>query len=360
MAPIDARYPRPVSRPSPKKIETKLKEKEKTKEKATEKKDQPNGTLDRWAEPNDNNGLAANSTKVSTDFGMVVKGGRSVMTDKYTFGPLNISRNAHKTVTTRNTQFTRFASGLGGGLGAFQLKASGATALRDLRDGFKNGWNRERVDKAIGSSASFASVSANTAKGFKELKDARKQVKDVTQAFRNSVDKQGARWNLHPDMNTAAHMRHQIQTKADDTAKTMAKKFLSAPGDVSFKSLKGIADNKIGWAATNGVTKRITRDGLSAAKLATKTGGRFVPGANVAIAAADTAAFYSKLRDKNASPREKITAGVTAAGSVLAATNIPVVSQVGAAVSTVSSVVGAIKPEHVEKAKNVVKKLKFW
>jgi hypothetical protein len=36
-----------------------------------------------------------------------------------------------------------------------------------------------------------------------------------------------------------------------------------------------------------------------------------------------------------------VTSGITALGSIAAATNIPVVSQVGAAVSTVSSVIGS-------------------
>ncbi len=66
-----------------------------------------------------------------------------------------------------------------------------------------------------------------------------------------------------------------------------------------------------------------------------------MPGVNVAIAAADTAAAYATITDPTASPGKKITSGITAVGSVVAATNIPVVSQVGAAVSTVSSFLGS-------------------
>ncbi|MNU10116.1 hypothetical protein D3C72_2570880 [compost metagenome] len=41
---------------------------------------------------------------------------------------------------------------------------------------------------------------------------------------------------------------------------------------------------------------------------------------------------------------------MTAVGSALAATNIPVVSQIGAAVSIASSVLEVVKPEKVGKA----------
>jgi hypothetical protein len=91
------------------------------------------------------------------------------------------------------------------------------------------------------------------------------------------------------------------------------------------------------------------RTGLGAAKVATKTAGplarmagRFAPGANVAMAALDTANAVATFRDPKASTAAKITSGITALGSIAAATNIPVVSQVGAAVSTVSTIAGAV------------------
>ncbi|MEM7674755.1 MAG: hypothetical protein AAF449_02000 [Myxococcota bacterium] len=56
--------------------------------------------------------------------------------------------------------------------------------------------------------------------------------------------------------------------------------------------------------------------------------GRLVPVMNVGIAALDGAQFVSDLRDPEASVARKITSGVTAGLSTVAATNIPVVSQV--------------------------------
>ncbi|MFL5352373.1 hypothetical protein [Archangium sp.] len=78
------------------------------------------------------------------------------------------------------------------------------------------------------------------------------------------------------------------------------------------------------------------------AKALGKAAGRFAPGVNIAMAAIDTASFVNTLRDPKASVGAKITSGVTALGSIAAATNIPIVSQVGAGVSMVSSFIGGL------------------
>lgn len=93
-----------------------------------------------------------------------------------------------------------------------------------------------------------------------------------------------------------------------------------------------------GGAAARAAGSAVARTG---AKTVARGAGRFVPGVNIAIAALDTAEATATLADPNAGVGKKITSVITAAGSVASATNIPVVSQVGAAVSTVSSFVGA-------------------
>jgi hypothetical protein len=75
----------------------------------------------------------------------------------------------------------------------------------------------------------------------------------------------------------------------------------------------------------------------AAASTGIKAVGRFVPGANVALAAYDTYQAVKSWTDPNASTGRKVGDTITAAGSILAATNIPIVSQAGAVVSTVSS-----------------------
>jgi len=100
---------------------------------------------------------------------------------------------------------------------------------------------------------------------------------------------------------------------------------------------------KAGGKVLTKVAQRVAGTAIakSGAKVLGKVGGRFAPGVNVAIAAVDTAAFVKTMRDPKASTASKITSGVTALGSIAAATNIPIVSQVGAGVSLVSDIVGS-------------------
>lgn len=93
-----------------------------------------------------------------------------------------------------------------------------------------------------------------------------------------------------------------------------------------------------GEAAAKAAGKAVARGAL---KTGAKAAGRFVPGLNVGIAVLDTATAAATLADPKASTGKKVTSVITAAGSIVAATNIPVVSQVGAAVSTVSSFIGS-------------------
>jgi hypothetical protein len=72
-----------------------------------------------------------------------------------------------------------------------------------------------------------------------------------------------------------------------------------------------------------------------------KAGARGVPAATAAVAALDTKNAYDTLNDPEASTTSKVTSVLTAAGSIAAATNIPIVSQVGGAVSMVSSLIGS-------------------
>lgn len=72
-----------------------------------------------------------------------------------------------------------------------------------------------------------------------------------------------------------------------------------------------------------------------------KAAARFAPGLNVAIAAMDTANFAATMMDDKASTGKKVFSGLTAAGSIAAATNIPIVSQIGAGVSAVSGLIGS-------------------
>lgn len=68
-----------------------------------------------------------------------------------------------------------------------------------------------------------------------------------------------------------------------------------------------------------------------------KAAGRFVPGANVAIAALDTAQAVKTWSDPKASTGKKVGDTITAAGSIIAALPVPGASIVGGAIATASS-----------------------
>ncbi|MDC0711679.1 hypothetical protein POL68_24640 [Stigmatella sp. ncwal1] len=97
------------------------------------------------------------------------------------------------------------------------------------------------------------------------------------------------------------------------------------------------------------------------AKGALKTGGkalgRFVPGANVAIAGLDIATAVKTFKDPNASVGDKVTSGIVAGGSALAATNIPIVSQVGGAISTGVSIGSEVVKNFGGEIKDTAKKV---
>ncbi len=68
---------------------------------------------------------------------------------------------------------------------------------------------------------------------------------------------------------------------------------------------------------------------------------RFVPYLNYAMATSDVAAAAAIHTDPKASLGKKLAAYITAIGSVVAATNYPIVSSAAAAVSTASYIVGS-------------------
>jgi hypothetical protein len=79
--------------------------------------------------------------------------------------------------------------------------------------------------------------------------------------------------------------------------------------------------------------------GNATVKTLGKATARFAPGVNVAIAAYDAGVMAKDLADPKASTTRKIASVITAVGSGAAATNIPVVSQIGAGVALVSGMV---------------------
>lgn len=69
--------------------------------------------------------------------------------------------------------------------------------------------------------------------------------------------------------------------------------------------------------------------------------GWLTPGLNIALMLFDTCIAVSTLADRKASVGKKVTACIGAAGSIAAATSIPIVSQAGVAVACTAALVGA-------------------
>ncbi len=233
---------------------------------------------------------------------------------------------------------------------AVKLPGEIATAVKDVRDAVRSG-TAEARDKAIGTVASAASSAISTVKGGLDIaRDVTKfgsSYRAAADAFR-SVAPNATSKAVRAAATTAARHAFEGATKVDDVAK-------AASAAVRTVASNGSTVAKTAGAATRAAGRTLIREGGEAAARAglqagaraaagpiARAAGRFAPGANIALAAMDVASAYSTVRDPQASTTKKVTSVITAVGSVVAATNIPVVSQVGAAVSTVSSLIGGI------------------
>lgn len=140
------------------------------------------------------------------------------------------------------------------------------------------------------------------------------------------------------DVAEAAPKARQALRVLGKVSQRVAPKVSARVSEVAGKAATRVAGSAAARVAGKVASSAVARAG---AKVLGKAAGRFVPGANIAMAAVDTASFVNTLRDPKASVGAKITSGVTALGSIAAATNIPIVSQVGAGISTVSSIIGS-------------------
>ncbi|WP_338863331.1 hypothetical protein [Myxococcus stipitatus] len=225
-------------------------------------------------------------------------------------------------LTSRNPETRNKALG--------DLADGGKTATEALKAGIETGRDVQKYGSA------YRAVNKSLAEGAPGLNDKARRgiVRDITKNVFNNVDAGdveraagGSKYTELKDANRAGATDRVA--KAHDLSNNQAKRLLSGGADSGVK------------AADDALKAGIKAGAKSASGVLAKTAGRFVPGANVAIAAFDAAKAYSTWKDPKASTGQKTTAIITAAGSALAATNIPIVSQAGAAVSTVSDFVGS-------------------
>ncbi len=224
----------------------------------------------------------------------------------------------------------RGGTALSGAAGLAMLPGQAHTAFKDLRAAVRSGTKKD-WGKAGDSSLTLGRTTLMTAKQGLETAD-----------------------RIHTYRSTSRAVRMGFLSGApgaDGLAKKLGR-------DAGRAAVKGPLERGALWRRTNQRLLKAGETGLHAAQKgavnagleaaeraasspAAKVLGRFAPGVNVAMAAHDTYRAVQDLRDPKKSVGKKITSGVTALGSIASATNIPVVSQVGAAVSTASWLVGS-------------------
>ncbi len=223
--------------------------------------------------------------------------------------------------------------------------------VQDAAGSISKAWEtgaKDDVAKAVADTTSVASTGTNMAKQALQVPEAivkGKAEKAAAEAFRKAAP------NASQEVIEAASKKAAESAINDSTSKAARRGTAQAARQAAQSGGSTLAR---GAGASKEVAKGLLREGGEAAakaaskavakgamKTAAKAAGRFVPGANVAIAALDTANAVATFNDDKASAGKKFFAGATAAGSILAATNIPVVSQVGAAVSTLTSFLGS-------------------
>ena len=254
--------------------------------------------------------------------------------------------------TSRLGSQSRSVGSVAGVVGAAAALPSGvANAVKSIEKAMQTG-DRSDVAQAAGNSSSAGSVATRLAKhsletyslgsrvlaGHLARTAGSKAFRQVAPAASKAVVKAAARQAAKEAAKASAAKAAgravaATATSAAKSASTLAR----GAGGVSRGAAKALLKEG-GEAAAKAAGKAVARGAL---KSGAKAAGRFVPGLNVAIAGLDTATAAATLADPKASTGKKVTSVITAAGSIVAATNIPVVSQVGAAVSTVSSFIGS-------------------
>ena len=229
------------------------------------------------------------------------------------------------------------------------MKAPGeiGTASQSIRNAVRTG-SQEDVSRAVQDGAKAAKTTLGAAKDtFTTAQSAHK----LATTYRAASDAfKAAAPNASPALARAAG-RAAAKSVYEGAARGAVKEAVEAGVKKALPGAAASVARATGEAsrtAARSVLKTAGREAAEAAVKAgvkagagtlAKAGGRFVPGVNIALAALDTANAAATWADPKAGLGKKIGNSVTALGSIAAATNIPVVSQVGAGVSAVSGFV---------------------
>lgn len=228
-----------------------------------------------------------------------------------------------------------------------KLPGTVGTAVKDVRTAARTRSAEDRskaVDSSVKASKDLLTGTKTVLETTRDGKKIISTYRESTRAFRQSapnaskalVRKVGiAATRSAVSSTTAGPVKQAVRASIDKaTAKSGSLKVATGTANRAAARAAVSAGEK---AAVKTAVKTVAKSGASTLA---RAAGRFAPGVNVAIAGYDVYQAQKDVRDPNASTGKKITSVITAAGSVVSATNIPVVSQIGAGVSTVSSLVG--------------------
>ncbi|MCP3139115.1 hypothetical protein [Pyxidicoccus xibeiensis] len=279
-------------------------------------------------------------SQATSGFGPLSDGGASTQVRRapgpQQLGSLDVPGRANSgTVEGVNTRGARWASAEGTAASVSQLPGAGYLTFRDTRDFFRNP-SGVIANKASGAVASPTSTGPGVAKGILEPAGNVSAYRAAANAARTALAQ------VAPDVANAA--RTAITQAAPDAARAVASRVATSAarealegGSREMARAAGEGLEAAGRLGANAARAAVHGDGTAVARAAS----RFAPGLNMAIAVADTSAAASTIADPSAAAGRKVTAGITALGSIAAGTHVPVVSQVGAAASTVSGFIGS-------------------
>ncbi len=263
-----------------------------------------------------------------------------------------------------NGRAVDFARRLGGGVsivtGGLGAVRGGSNAVRSLGDAFESArsGNFRQAGRNLGSAGSSGLEGSRSgilaARGALAIRDvgvARRGANAAVQSFRAA----GGLAGLTP---AAARTLEASVAAGGSRIATAAASRTAATARLADTGVT-VGTRAITRAATHAGTEVATRVTVEAGEAALRAGtragastvgraaARFVPGLNVAMAVVDTGLAardtYRAVQNPTAANIGRATfSGVTALGSIAAATNIPIVSQIGAGVSVVSSFVGSL------------------
>ncbi|MDX2014798.1 MAG: hypothetical protein SFW67_31670 [Myxococcaceae bacterium] len=258
-----------------------------------------------------------------------------------------------------------FARRLGGGVsvltGGLGAVRGGSNAVRSLGDAFEaaRGGNFRAAAGHVGSAASSALegtrsalTAARGALTIHNVGVARRGATAAVEAFRAAGGFQGL------TSAAARTLEAGVAAGGSRIATDAARRGVAATARIADAGIT-VGTQAVTRAAMHAGTEVAGRVAVEAGEAALRAGtragastlgraaARFAPGVNIAMAVVDTGLAardtYRAIQDPSArNIGRAVFSGLTAAGSIAAATNIPVVSQIGAGVSLVTGFVGSL------------------